>query len=300
LVTFALLSVSLALFFVRPANVPEIVKSVDFAVIIEQMDLSDEIIDNANKSGYNLDIDIDDMKQFLKRENVSAEIGNATEKLVSAIQDGDYSYYLDSDEIIGLLKSVETDIRDEFDVSLTDEDYDSITKALEKTELEDYRVGKLMEEAKIDTAVPYLLFSGYPLLVVAFLCTLFVFDIFLVNRGGIHAAFLAVGIPIALSGALFASVGLFPGALFGGLLGDYTGMVVGVAGLIAPIGIIVLAVGILAIVAFFVIRPLRKRLPPKNPGKSNTKTWRLVGLVANTSLLLASLVFALLLYLGMP
>jgi len=92
------------------------------------MELSEEIARNIDLSRIGsrfekIVIDADSIMEFVKRESVRAELGKIAEQFASAVENGDYSYYLKPKDIVTFLKSISEEIRDEFGIKLTNSDY---------------------------------------------------------------------------------------------------------------------------------------------------------------------------------
>ena len=304
---FVFVSIFIALTAVRPANIPRIVEQADISLIAEEAGLDEEIINEINDTISNhIQVDIDSVKDFLRRDTVSAEVAKVAERYAAAFVDGDFDYHMTSREIISFIRSIAPDIRDEFDYRLTNEDYDAISEALrEEVDLRDFRVGRLLEDAGVENfAMPFILLSVYPLIIVGILCIIFISDIFLVNRRKVRSALLISGIPLALSGLIFTAAGVFFNSiagLFGNSeIGNYIGFAGGLANLFLLPGLICFAIGVLCIVAFFVIRTIKKLHQPKSSQKLSPKFWRFAVLIANGCALILCLVFSLVLYLNLP
>jgi phosphopantetheine adenylyltransferase len=304
--TFAFVVVFIALTVVRPTNIPNIIGRAEISRIIEDIGLTNEVVSEINDSIIiDISFDIDGIKDFLKRDTVSAEISKVAERYVTAITDSDFDYHITAREVVGFVRSVASDIRDEFGYRLTNEDYDMITESLNaEINLKDFRIGKLMENAGMNNAVPYLLLSVYPLIIVGVICVLLVFNIFMLNRKKVRAAFMITAIPFILSGLIYSVAGLLLGP-FSGLLANsgiynYVRVVAGIANLVLFPGIICLGIGVLTFAVYFVIKKLRKQPIVINYDAKRNKLWRMTGLITNMSLVITCAVCALLCYLNLP
>ena len=303
---FAFLVTSIVLMATRPGSATRVIEMADVTWLLEDTEIGAAIIDSLNSSTFShVSFSAKNINEFLNRENVAAEIGKVAEKYTTAIAEGNYDYYLSSREIARFVRSVEFDIYDEFGIVLKDADYEFITNSInDYVDLSDFSVGRVFEDAELDAAIPYLLFSIYPLIIIALLGSVCVFDLFLLHRKRIRAAFLSAGIPFVLSGLLCVIASL--------LLGPYSGLFrnsgfYGVAGLIAGAvnllllpGLISLVVGVLSIVVFVIIAGKREHRIPMKSDESTTKAWRITLIITNASILLICSALSLLLYINIP
>ena len=303
---FAFIFVFIALTVVRPGNIPNILVGSDITRILEETGLSEEIINGINDSKLSgINVDIDSLKDFIRRKNVANEVGNVAERYVSAVTDGDFDYYLTSREIVSFLRAIASDIRDEFDYRLTSDDYDYIANSLTTdVNLKDYRVGVLLDDADIDVTIPYLLLSVYPFLIICFICVLLVFNIFLLYRNRVRTAFSIASIPFILSGLLCLITGLligpFSGLFSGTELYGLLRAAAGIAGLLIMPGLICLGIGVIFLVAFIFIEKKWKQYQPESPSEKNKKVWRCIGLTTNSAVLIACSIFTVLFLIDLP
>jgi hypothetical protein len=157
----------------------------------------------------------------------------------------------------------------------------------------------------MNTTAPYVLLSVYPLIILSLLGILIIFDIFLLHRKRIRAAFLLAGIPVALSGFSCFIAGLLLGP-YSGLFrnSDYYGVIkiiAGITNLFLLPGLICLVIGVLSISVFVIIyKKQATHLLTLDSGQPITKIWRIAGLIANASVLLICSAFSLLFILNIP
>jgi hypothetical protein len=302
---FLLLFIFVALTIVSPASIPQILATADISVILEEIGLLDDLIDGINSSrSVDIKVDIYSMKDFLERSNVSDELGKIAQRYATAITDGDFNYYLSEREIVGVLRTLSADIRDEFDYRLTSADFDSITDALyTEVNLRDYRIRNLLEDAGVDLTVPYVLLSMLTLIIVGILNALLIFNIFTLHRMKIHMAFLNIGIPIAVLGLKLTAAGVLIGffsVLFSGSeIYDIVRVASGFAKVLVIPGLIVLLIGCLSFVAFFLIRKFRKKSSSKDLRKPSSKVWRNIVLITNLAVIFTCFILAILLLMGL-
>ena len=304
LLTFIL--VSTALIAVHPESASRVIENADVTWILEETDLGNIIVNELNASEFiNIHFEVDSLNSLLKRENVSAEVGKVARKYARAISEGDYDYYLRSEEIIGFIEAVTPDIFEEFGTRLTDADYRIIADSLNNhVDLSEFSVGKIFDDADMDATVPYMLLSMYPLIIIGLLAVLTVFNTCLLHRKKIRTAFLCAGIPFALSGFICFLTGLLLGpysVLFDGS-GFYgiTKLIIGVVELLFLPAYVYLAVGLISIIIFVVINRMRTQYMLIDYNKVSVNIWRIAGLITNVSVLLICTVFSLLFYLNIP
>jgi len=304
---FAFILAFILLTAARPGSAANAVKKADITWLLEETDIGNVIIDGLNASSLiKIEVDASVINRFLRRENVATEVGRVAEGYARAIAEANYDYYMSSRDITNFLRAVAPDIHDEFGIDLTDADYGVISDSVNNyVDLRDYSIGKLLGNTGMDAATPYMLLSVYPLIIAGLLGILVLFDIFLVHRKRIRTAFLFTGISLALSGVicflaamLFGPYsGLFSSSSFYGIVK----MIVGVASSLAIPGLICLATGVISIAAFAVINKKRAQdIMQMDSGRSDTKIWRITGLITNASILLISSAFTLLFFLNMP
>jgi len=303
---FAFVLAFIALLAARPGSVSKVVEYADVTWALEETELGNRIIDGLNDSEL-IDgiIDIDTISEFLKRENVSAQVGKVAERYAMAIADGDYDYYLNPNEIVNFVKAVAPDILEEFGASLSDDDYEFIVDSVnERVDLGVYSIGKIIGDTSMDAAVPYMLLSIYPLVIIGLIGALIVFDIFLLHRKKVRAAFLSAGIPFALSGSVCSAAGLLFGPRSGLLDGSspYGAMsfIVGVADMLLLPALVCLAISALMILVHIIARSKQPQYVPKVSDRPSRHVWRITGLVANASALLVCFALALLFYQNIP
>jgi len=302
---FALILALVVLIIFRPGNIPEIVAGADVAWVLEETEIGDVVVEGLNQSDYiDIDIDIDDIRAFLERENVASEFGYMAEKYARAIAEGDFEYYLTSKEIIAFIKAISPDIKEEFGATLSSEDYDVIADSInDYVDLKDFRVETVLEQASVDVAVPHAFFSSNLLIIVALLFALSVFNIVLLNRKRIGNTLLITGIPITLSGLVFvtlcALLGPFSGFFSGSDAFGFIGLASGMTVFMLIPGFSLVALGALCITLFFVARKARAKRAPKASPRNSGNTWIVVGLTTNLSALAACFLLSLLFYLNL-
>jgi len=112
--------------------------------------------------------------------------------------------------------------------------------------------------------IPYLLFSPYLLLGVIILMILCVLLICFYHRENIKIALLLAGIPVALTGLIFLTAAVIVGS-YPGLLGDTMYRLAGFAGGIVYLtirySIIFTAIGMISVLAYFVLKSIEHRRP---------------------------------------
>lgn len=271
------------LFAMRPGNIQGVVANANIKAFLDKTNICEDIAESINNDPMiQLDIDSDDISEFLASGEVSEKIGEIVRKYVDAITLGDYEYHLTPKEITSLLKSLSSDYK------LTSADYDRISEQLKESDtLEQYSVGTILADAKVSNVIPYVFFSIYLLLILGALCVLLLFDMLLVNRRKVRTAFLAMGIPLSLTGIIYIVIILLSGVLLkafsGGSIYMILSLVHGAKSALFIPALISLMLGIVTIGAYIVIRKVKINHSPKP--LNNKKVWRIVGLSANLGVL---------------
>ena len=269
------------------------------ARILGEAGLSEEIVDSIDLSQLNnFGIDADSINDFLSREGVREEISKVADQYITALTEGNLDYHITSEEIVGFLGAIAPDLSEEFDITLTDNDYNMITDSLNNDELKEYSAGKLLNQANMTVEIPYLLLSDYPLIALGIFCALMAFNIFLLHRKKIRTAFLYTGMAIALAGLMFIVAALLSGP-FSGLLHNsdlykVIRLTVGFSAMALLNGLICLGGGIVFIGIFMAIKTVSKNGPPARPVGKGEKGWLYFGLAVNIIALIFCAMFTLL------
>jgi hypothetical protein len=241
----------------RPGNIPRVVEAMNVSQIVADAGINDELIEeiNASVSG-DLEIDRELVEEFLQRENVSAQLDRVAGEFVTAIAEGDFDFFLSSEDIVDILRDIEDDIYEEFDYRLLEEDIDAIVETLnEQGNLEELSVGRILEEAGIDTEAvfsPTLLFSAVPLVITGILGGMILLGIFMLNLKRLKAAFLCTGIMFTAAG-LICMIAPLLSNLFGGAFG-HIDIVTGMLELMLFPGAVCLGFGVAVIVVSFILK----------------------------------------------
>ena len=301
---FAFILVIAALVTVRPANIPVIVAGADVTWVLEETNIGDIVVDGLNRSDLiKKEIDIYDIKELLKRENVAAEFGLVAEKYAKAIADGDFNFYMNSRDIVRFIKAIAPELYDELGIRLSDEDYDAIADSINNyVDLKSYSVVRVMEQQSVDVVVPHVVFSVYPLIIVSLLCALVIFNIILLHRKKVGNALLVTGIPLSVSGLVLVALGLVIGP-FTGLIGNdivygVFMLASGMAALVLILGFSLLILGVAFIILFRMAGKARAKRQPKISAASGKNTWVVVGLTTNLCMLAACGILSLIFYLN--
>ena len=273
---FVAITVLNALTILRPANIANAIAEADVSWLLDEIGLSEGIVDIVNRTtvpeyapGVG-NVDISGVTNFLRRENVKKELGKAVDGYVSAFVEGDYSHYITAEEIVGSLKALSPDMRNEFGVTLTDDDYKAIADMLNRNELEAYSLNSLLNElnkANVGFAMPYdrlssiisNVFSVYPLIIVSIICVVLGLSIFLLHRKRVRLAFLYIGIPTVLSGLMYMAVGLlgpFSGMVRNGGLYSAARFFSGFSNYAFSVGSVCLAIGLASFLVYFAMGSL--------------------------------------------
>lgn len=289
---FVCVCVFIVLILLRSVNITDIVQSIDVTTILEETGIYEEIIDEVNEIlQEKLDISVQDIEDFVKRDSISGEIEDFIGGYMQAITEGNMGYYVSADDIIDIARRVAPDVSEQFNYELTEQDFEAITKILEEDiELARLSIGSIMDEVNVDVSTVFIVFSIYLPLAVCTLCVILLFNIFMLHRKTIANAFLTASIPIALSGFVFVIAGLLIGQFLVFLSAALRNIIKFAGGFAQPIlisGVVCLAAGILLLAAFIVIKVRAEKRPTTKPGdiiialENKSKVWLLTGLIVN-------------------
>jgi hypothetical protein len=301
---FAFSAAAAALLIVNPSNIAAAIPQVDAVWILDELDLRGELERELRRTHLNR-ADVSDLNRFLNRRNVSDEIEKILDGYFTAIIENDLNYYISAREIMNSLRAISSDIHEEFNYRLTSADFDSLGRTLDNNvNLRDYSAGNLMEDAGIDFAIPFILLSVYPAIILLVLCFAVLFNLFLVNRKRIRGFFLCFGISGMALGLVYLAAGLIFGPLARLFAADFVHMVSRVAaGFIPPVilaGLTCLGAGIILAVVYFIIRKIRKKYAPKAAVTSSGVMWNMLGIMGNVAVLIALSVAAILFISNLP
>ncbi|MCL2628243.1 MAG: hypothetical protein FWD44_06075 [Oscillospiraceae bacterium] len=290
-----------ALSRINPENISTIIKSANTSKMMSIVDINDEVIDEINSSLIiDIEITANHIESLLNCENVIYYLGSEIEKFAVAISNGDGDFYLSTTDITGFLRSIRSDIHQEFEYWLTDEDFESIASALnEQVNLQDYSIGAILQQADISMIMAFMLFSVHPLIIAGILSVFFLLNIFLLQRKRIRTAFLSIAISLLLAGLAYIIASLFVGP-FSGIFGDAARYIRIFPGLTIQLlipGLILVTVGMIPLAAFFIIRAIIKNKTISFRIGNKAKVWHIAGLISNGVLLVILLAFILLCYL---
>jgi len=304
IIGFAFILALIALIAVRPSNISKIVARADVAWLMEETDLGETIVTGLQGSDLiDADIDVDALIDFISRENVSEEIGRIAEGYARAIAEGDHDYYLTSRDIVNFIRAISPDINDEFGARLTNDDFSAISESLnEYVDLRDYRVGTVLDQSGVSFTLPSILLSIYPLVIVSILCSLVVFNLFILHRRKAGSSFMFIGVPLILSGLICIAAGSLLGPFSSFIRNNEIVGIIrlasGLSSLFIISGLVCLALGAISIVLFVLAAKARKKREPKPPAKGSPVAWRMAGAMTNAVLLTICGVLSLLVFLS--
>ena len=291
---------------VRPEKIGGALAKTDVSGVIDAMGLSDEIANNVDFGQFGVRrVDADSINSFLKRRNVRLEASKVLDGYIAAIMEGDFDYYLSSRDVVNFVKAISADIYDEFDITLTNDDYDEIANSLTRERLREYSAGKLLAQTDVDFAAPYVLLSAYPLIIAVIICALLIADIFILLREKFELAFVFVGVPVAISGLIFIIAGLlmgpFTGTLGSGSLYGAAILAGGFSDATLVCGLVCLGVCIVCLAANIVLKNFLNNIRRgRNPAGSASKIWFYTGLAVNVAAFMLCAIFAVLCLRNMP
>jgi hypothetical protein len=299
---FAFIIALIALIAVRPGSISHAVASSDVSWILEETDIGGTIGDGLRQAELIEEgIGLDNVRELIERENVTSELGRIAEQFARAIAEGDSDFYLTDSDIVDFVRAISPDILEELGIQLTSEDFDIISDNInEYVDLTEFRVGVVLEQSDVGFAVPHLLMSAYPMIIMAILCALIVFNVMLLHRKNIAIAFLTISIPFMLAGLLYIAAGLmlgpFSSLIDGDALSEILWLISGFSLIFMISGLICFVLGALAFIAFFHIKKARKQRPRKQAAKGGLTPWKMAGLLANAALLLTCVLLSLVAY----
>ena len=308
LLLFIFSTLMIALTVISPQNIVSAIPQVNVVQVIEQLDLTEDIEARLQNSKLS-HIGIEDFNDFLALPRVADEVEHIISEYMDAIVSGDLDFHLRTRDIIGTIEAVERDIEREFGYQITQRDYELITETLNDRDiidLRDFSVAAIVDEAGIDPALPYLLLSSYPLLILIVLCFIVLLNMFLIHRRKLRTFFLNAGITVTVLGLIYIGVGLIFGR-FSYLFNDnvmrtVTRAASGLTDTALITGIICFMAGVILITLYFVIKKVRN-----NPTSEShvivadkSMAWNLTGLSVNIAALITCAVFAVLMIQNMP
>jgi len=221
---------------------------------------------------HETEISVADVEDFIKTRAVSRGISSVIDRYAGALAKGNYDYYLTTDEIFDISKSIEPELNDLFSHQMTDDDHERLARTMD--DIVGFRglsVGDILYDAgpDIERTIPFLAFSPYLLVIAGLLGVITLCIIFLHHSKKISGAFLYAGIAFTLSGLVFLTVWviydfdpqlyiyalyalvLFTGEFAWGLAG---GLAEGLVSIVMWYGIGLTSAGVLSVAAYFVLR----------------------------------------------
>ncbi|MCL2425386.1 MAG: hypothetical protein FWD05_03505 [Oscillospiraceae bacterium] len=237
--------VFISLLVVRTANVPQIIRQTDFVGILEVIAVGEHsyyIVDQINALPFhNAHVDLYDIDAFIRTEAVSNEIGNILGLYAAAFADGNLDYHITANDVVYVTRNLNPELQELFHHNMTESDHDALARRLDDImDFNSISVAGLMYDFDIGTTIPSAFLSSTLLWVFGLISASFLLIIFLLRIRSFPDAFLAVGIPITISGLIIFVIGLFIGtapALFGYTIQRILGFLDGPAQLITQYGL---------------------------------------------------------------
>jgi len=220
---------------------------------------------------HETEISVTAVEDFVKTRAVSRGIGSVIDRYAGALARRNYDYYLTTDEIFDISKSIEPELNDLFNHHMTDDDHEYLARILDDIiGFSGLTVGDILYDAgpDIQRAIPYLALSPYLFVFAGLLGVITLCVIFLYHSKKISGAFLYAGIAFLLSGLIFLTVRVIYGAdpllfvyalyalvLFTGefALGLSGALAEGFVSLVMWYGIAFTSAGALSVAAYFVL-----------------------------------------------
>jgi len=160
---------------------------------------------------HETEVGVSAVEDFVKTRAVSRGIGSVIDRYAGALAKRNYDYYLTTDEIFDISKSIEPELNDLFNHRMTDDDHEYLARILSDIiGFSGLTVGEILYDAgpDIQKAIPYLALSPYLFIITGLLGVITLCVIFLYHNKKISGAFFYTGIAFTLSGLVFLTVRL--------------------------------------------------------------------------------------------
>ena len=274
LIVFAILCAGTTLYILRDTllGLPEMIQNADIAQFANRTSLVDAVLEQITpETARRYNINVGSIEKLLSRSSINDSLSSVVSNYLEAAMSGDMGYHISARDIIQLLKKNEAAIRTEFGYEFSQRDYESIEDYIrDEVALEDYSIGEFFNSAEIPAELPTLAASLMPLIAMGLLCAVLAFDVFAINRKGIRWALLQLGITVGVAGLLFiVAMILLPIIVPSVVRSILFTSPVDITLNMLFVGVLLLGTGVLAVVAYFIIRTVRGAPRPQRPGRSN-------------------------------
>jgi len=287
-----LLMAGALLYLLRGAvlDMPDTIKEQGVASFVESIGGAKLILENIPENVVEFyNINESTIEAVLQNESINNAVSDLLSDYIDAALSGDLEYMLDDREIVNALKRNERTIEEITGYQFTEKNYDSIAMNL-KDALQDYTPERILEDANLPSNLFGAATSLMPLIAVALLCVLLLFNLIAINYKRLRRSALYFGVAAFCAGLFFTLLWMLWSLLnrFGGSLnlGDMlSSSPLNIKTDILITGLIVLAAGALAIGAYILIRIVRKSSAPAT--LKRPKWFKLTTLCANGAFVLA-------------
>ena len=206
----------------------------------------------------NTTVSYEDIEMFIRSDAVSGEIGGVLDGYIRAFAAGNPDHHITAAEVADISKNIRPELNELFDQQMTDEDIEYLSMILD--DIVDFRamsVSGLMEDLDVVLPVPQFLISTGLLWVLGLIITGLLAGIVFLRRSNLPDGFLTAGIPVALSGLIIFTSGIWLDASLDLLSTNVHHLAIhleGPAVLMSRYGFIFAAAGIIIIVVSIMIK----------------------------------------------
>ena len=255
------------LLVLRSFGVGHVIRNTDILGILEDFSTGEHayyIIDQVNGLPFSeTEVTLYDIEEFIKREHVTDELERLVGGYATALMFGNLSHHVTVDDIIIAARNIEPELHDFFDHRMTDDDFYRLAQTLD--DILDFDSlsleGIIMDLDMEMSPLPLILLSPVFLWVVGLLSAGFLLVLFLQRKSNIAAAFLSIGIPVTLSGAISFGTATYIVTQLGveeSTLARFSRFLEEPVQLLSQLGLIVAAVGMAVMIISLVVRLARQ------------------------------------------
>ncbi len=177
----------------------------------DEMELSEYVYDLCREFDIDDDVSRSDIEDLLEEDYIKDFIEENVEEYRAYIFDGEKTEGITSKEIVKFVKKNENKIRRTIGLYGDDEfvfDYDELEDTLDESLGDDFSIEIIEENYKTEAKAVQLGLSVISQIVFVFLTVVFAVFIFIVNKKRVRNAFVYVGVPLTVAGALFLIAGI--------------------------------------------------------------------------------------------
>jgi hypothetical protein len=256
-----------AAFFVRSAvlSAPDAIGDAGTSAPAGGAGLADAIFEALDDSFVKTyDVSKKSIEKLLRSKSVKRSVSELASDYIQAIKAGNLSYHITEKKILEMLDDNASAIESALGFSISGgEDAFLDRYHIDAEALGEYSVGALLLETQIPLWLPTLLLSPFPVLIAALLCALIAFDVFIINAKRTRRAFLLIGSTAGVMGMAFSALAALVGIIFEktgrGYIQDLPGFDMRLK--LLYMGVTLLGAGIACVLAYIIIRRVRKERP---------------------------------------